>query len=162
MIYVDNITAALAQADPANAATFQENRAAYVAEIEALDAEIHAMMTALPEAQRTIVTSHDAFQYFGRDYDLTFVAPQGLSTESEASARDVAELIEHMREEGVSAVFLENISDSRLLEQIARETGASIGGTLYPGALSGPDGPAATYLDMMHHNATTLSGALGS
>lgn len=162
VVYVDAITAALAQADPSNASAFYQNRAAYVAEIEALDAEIHTLMDALPEAQRTVVTSHDAFQYFGRDYGLTFLAPQGLSTESEASAKDVAELIEHMRADGVSAVFLENISDSRLLEQIARETGASIGGTLYPGALSEQDGPAATYLDMMRHNAVTLTSALGS
>ncbi len=158
--YVDTITAALAQADPANAGDFYQNRAAYVAEIEALDADIHAIVASLPADHRTIVTSHDAFQYFGRDYGLTFLAPQGLSTESEASAKDVARLIERIRAEGISAVFLENITDGRLLEQIANETGATIGGTLYPGALSGPDGPAPTYLDMMRHNATTLAAAL--
>jgi zinc/manganese transport system substrate-binding protein len=162
VIYVDNIAAALAQADPDNAATFDQNRADYVAEIEALDAEIREIVAGLPEERRTVVTSHDAFQYFGRDYGLTFLSPQGISTESEASAQDVARLIEQMRAEGISAVFLENITDSRLLEQIANETGASIGGTLYPGALSEPDGPATTYLDMMHHNATTLAQALGS
>ncbi len=162
VIYADNIAAALAKMDPANAADFYGNRAAYVAEIEALDAEIRAAMAALPESARTVVTSHDAFQYFGRDYGLTFLAPQGLSTESEASAQDVARLIEQMRAEGIAAVFVENISDPRLLEQIARETGASIGGTLYPGALSGPDGPAPSYLDMMRHNASTLAQALGS
>ncbi len=161
VIYVDNITAALAKADPENAATFYENRAAYVAEIEALDAEIHDIVAALPEDHRTVVTSHDAFQYFGRDYGLTFLSPQGLSTESEASAQDVAGLIERIREEGISAVFLENISDGRLLEQIASETGATIGGTLYPGALSEADGPAPTYLDMMRYNANTLAEALG-
>ena len=160
--YVDNITAALTQAAPENADTFQQNRAAYVAEIEALDAEIRAVLAGLPEARRTIVTSHDAFQYFGRDYGLTFLAPQGLSTESEASAQDVARLIERIRADGISAVFVENITDSRLLEQIANETGATIGGTLYPGALSGPEGPAPTYLDMMRHNATTLAQALSS
>ena len=160
--YVDNITAALAQADPDNAATFYKNREAYVAEIQALDAEIREIVAGLPENHRTVVTSHDAFQYFGRDYGLTFLAPQGLSTESEASAQDVARLIEQMRAEGISAVFVENITDSRLLEQIANETGASIGGTLYPGALSAPDGPAPTYLDMMRHNATTLAHALSS
>ncbi len=160
--YVDAITAALATADPANATAFYENRAAYVAEIEALDREIRDMMAALPEDRRTVVTSHDAFQYFGRDYGLTFLAPQGLSTESEASAKDVARLIEQMREQTISAVFIESISDPRLIEQIANETGATVGGTLYPGALSGPDGPAPTYLDMMRHNATTLAQALGS
>ena len=160
--YVDNITAALAKAVPAKAAAFYGNREAYVAEIEALHAEIRAMMAKLPENKRTVVTSHDAFQYFGRDYGLTFLAPQGLSTESEASAKDLARLIEQMRKQGVSAVFVENITDPRMLKQIANETGAKVGGTLYPGALSGTDGPAATYLDMMRHNATTLSKALGS
>ena len=160
--YVDNLTAALAEADPENAATFYQNRAAYVADIEALDAEIREIVAGLPEDRRIVVTSHDAFQYFARDYGLTFLSPQGISTESEASARDVARLIEQMRAEGVSAVFFENIADTRLLERIADETGASIGGTLYPGALSGPDGPAPTYLDMMRHNATTLAQALNS
>ena len=160
--YIDNITAALAQADPANAADFYQNRATYGAEIEALDAEIREIVVALPADRRTVVTSHDAFQYFGRDYGLTFLAPQGLSTESEASARDVARLIERIRDEGISAVFVENITDRRLLEQIANETGATIGGTLYPGALSGLDGPAPTYLDMMRHNAMTLAQALAS
>ena len=162
VIYVDNITAALAQADPEHATDFNLNREAYVAEIEALDGDIRAMIAALPEDARTVVTSHDAFQYFGRDYGLTFLAPQGLSTESEASAKDVAKLIEQMRKEGISAVFVENITDPRLLEQIANETGATIGGTLYPGALSAPDGSAPTYLDMMRHNAATLTQALGS
>ena len=160
--YVDNITAALAQADPANAADFYQSRAAYVAEIEALDAEIREIVAGLSADQRIVVTSHDAFQYFGRGYGLTFLAPQGLSTESEASAKDVARLIQQIRERGIRAVFVENIGDSRLLEQIADETGAVIGGTLYPDALSGPDGPASTYLDMMRHNATTLAQALGS
>ena len=160
--YADNIAAALAQADPANAAAFHRNRAAYGAEIEALDAEIRGIVAALPVDRRTVVTSHDAFQYFGRDYGLTFLAPQGLSTESEASAKDVARLIQQIRERGIRAVFIENVADPRLLERIADETGATIGGTLYPGALSGPDGPAPTYLDMMRHNATTLAQALAS
>jgi len=160
--YVDNITAALAQADPVNASDFYQNRAAYDAEIKALDAEIRELVASLPADRRTVVTSHDAFRYFGRDYGLAFVAPQGLSTESEASAKDVARLVRQIREQGIRAVFIENIGDPRLLKRIADETGAVIGGTLYPGALSGPDGPAATYLDMMRHNATTLAQALAS
>ena len=160
VVYVDNITAALATADPDNASTFYRNRAAYVAEIEALDADIRGMFADFPAGSRTIVTSHDAFQYFARDYGLTFIAPQGLSTASEASARDVARLIELIRDQGIRAVFPENVADPRLLERIADETGATIGGTLYPGALSGPDGPAPTYLDMMRHNARTLTQAL--
>ena len=160
VVYVDNITTALAKADPDNASTFYRARAAYVAEIEALDAEIRGMFAALPASSRTIVTSHDAFQYFGRDYGLTFIAPQGLSTASEASARDVARLIQFIRDQGIHAVFLENVADPRLLERIADETDATIGGTLYPGALSGPAGPAPAYLDMMRHNARTLAQAL--
>ena len=158
--YVDNITAALAQADPATAADFYQNRAAYVAEIEALDAEIREILAGLPADGRTVVTSHDALQYFGRDYGLAFVAPQGLSTESEASAKNVARLIQQIREQSIRAVFVENIGDPRLMRRIADETGAVIGGTLYSDALSGPDGPGATYLDMIRHNATTLAQAL--
>ncbi len=158
--YVDNITAALAQADPANAADFHRNRAAYVADIETLDAEIRGNVASLPADRRVVVTSHDAFQYFSRDYGLEFVAPQGLSTESEASAKDVAALVRQIRERGIRAVFIENVADPRLLKQIADETGTIIGGTLYPDALSGPDGPAATFLDMMRHNAATLALAL--
>ncbi|MEL7348283.1 MAG: zinc ABC transporter substrate-binding protein [Pseudomonadota bacterium] len=160
--YVDNITEALAKADPSNAGDYYQNRAAYVAELEALDAEIRAMISTLPEDRRTVVTSHDAFGYFAESYGLTFEAPQGLSTESEPSAADVAEMIEQIRDENISAVFVESITDNRLLEQIASETGATIGGTLYSDALSGPDGPASTYIDMMRHNATTLATALGS
>ena len=158
--YVDNVTLALANASPDSATAFYRSRALYVAEIEALDAEIRSLLAEVPEHARTIVTSHDAFQYFGRDYGLAFIAPQGLSTESEASAKDVVRLIELIREQGIRAVFLENIADPRLLKRIADETGATIGGTLYPGALSGPDGPAPTYLDMMRHNARTLAQAL--
>ena len=158
--YVDNVTLALATVSPESASTFYRSRALYVAEIEALDAEIRGLLAELPDGARTIVTSHDAFQYFGRDYGLAFVAPQGLSTESEASAKDVVRLIELIRQQGIRAVFVENIADPRLLKRIADETGATIGGTLYPGALSGPDGPAPTYLDMMRHNARTLAQAL--
>ena len=161
-VYVDNITAALAEADPGNAGAFHRNREAYAAEIEALDSEIREIVARLPAGSRTVVTSHDAFRYFGRDYGLAFIAPQGLSTESEASAKDVVRLIQQIRDGGIRAVFIENIGDPRLLRRIADETGAAIGGTLYPGALSGPDGPAPTYLDMMRHNATTLAQALTS
>lgn len=160
--YVDNIAAALAKADPENASSYYANRAAYVAEIEALETEIDNMFDALVEDQRTVVTPHDAFGYFAREYKMKFLAPQGLSTESEASAADVAKLIRQIREENVKAVFLENVADARLLEQIASETDAVIGGVLYSGALSEPGGPAGTYLDMMRHNASTIAGALGS
>lgn len=162
VVYVNNITAGLAITDPESAGVFYGNRAAYVAELEALGEEIDALMSVVPVDRRTVVTPHDAFAYFGEEYGVTFLAPQGLSTESEASAADVAALITQIREEGINAVFIENITDNRLIEQIANETGAVVGGTLYSGALSDEDGPAPTYLDMMRHNATTIAEALGS
>ena len=119
------------------------------------------MVSTIPDNRRVVITSHDALQYFGRDYGLTFLAPQGLSTESEASAKEVAGLIKQIRKEGIKAVFVENIADSRLIEQIANETGANIGGKLYSDALSGSDGPASTYLKMLRHNSATLVSALG-
>ena len=125
-------------------------------------ADIMARMNALPERKRTVVTSHDAFGYFAKRYGLKFEAPQGMSTESEASAKDVARLINQIRKEKISAVYVETITDNRLMEQISRETGAKIGGTLYSDALSGPKGPASTYLDMMRHNALAISKSLGS
>ena len=162
VIYANNIAAGLAQADPENAGDYYANRAAFVAEVETLSADIEAMMKSLPADKRTVVTPHDAFGYFAATYDLSFVAPQGLSTESEVSAGDVAALITQIREESISAVFIESITDNRMMEQIANETGATIGGTLYSDALSAKSGPASTYLDMMRHNATTLFDALGN
>ncbi len=159
-IYVANIEAGLTAADPEGAATYAANAAAYLAEIDAVEAEVIAAIAALPVERRAIVTSHDAFGYFGAAYGLTLHAPEGLSTESEPSAADVATLITQMKAEAIPAVFMENISDTRLLDQITAETGAAIGGTLFSDALSPADGPAGTYLDMMRHNAATLTAAL--
>jgi zinc/manganese transport system substrate-binding protein len=159
-LYVANIEAGLVAADPEGAAIYAANAVAYLAEIDAVEAEVVAAIAALPEARRSVVTSHDAFGYFAAAYGLTFHAPEGVSTESEASAADVAALITQMKAESITAVFVENISDSRLLEQITAETGARVGGTLFSDALSGPDGPASTYLNMMRHNTTTLTAAL--
>jgi zinc/manganese transport system substrate-binding protein len=162
VIYANNIAAGLAQADPENAGDYYANRAAFITEVETLRADIGAMMKSLPADKRTVVTPHDAFGYFAATYDLTFVAPQGMSTDSEVSAADVAALITEIREESISAVFIESITDNRMMQQIANETGATIGGTLYSDALSAQSGPASTYLDMMRHNATTLFDALGN
>jgi zinc/manganese transport system substrate-binding protein len=159
-LYVGNIKRGLAAADPDGAEIYAANAAAYLAELDALDAEIRAAVAALPADRRMVVTSHDAFGYFADDYGLTFVAPQGISTEAEASAQDVAALITQIKDAGISAVFVENIADRRLLDQIAAETGAAIGGTLYSDALSGPEGPAPTYLAMMRHNLSQLTASL--
>jgi zinc/manganese transport system substrate-binding protein len=160
LVYTDNISSGLSEADPNHAEFFASNADAYRGELESLDADIRALAQEIPSDSRLVVTSHDAFQYFGRDYGLEFRSPQGVSTESEASARDVADLIEGIRADGVSAVFFESTADTRLLERIAEETNARIGGTLFPGALSEPNGPAPSYLAMMRHNAETISAAL--
>ncbi len=161
-LYVANIEAGLIAADPEGAATYAANAAAYLTEIDAAEAEILTAIAALPADRRSVVTSHDAFGYFAAAYGMTFHAPEGLSTEAEPSAADVANLITQMKAEAIPAVFMENITDSRLLEQITAETGASVGGTLFSDALSGPDGPASTYLNMMRHNIATLTAALES
>ena len=161
-VYASNIEEGLSAADPDNTAAYRENGERYRAEISALDQEVRQSLEALPAERRTIVTPHDAFGYFADSYDLTFLAPQGWSTESEASAADVAALIRQIRDERISAIFIENVADSRLIEQITRETDAVIGGTLYSDALSSEDGPASTYLDMFRHHVGAITAALGS
>lgn len=159
-IYVANIRDALAAADPARSPAYQANAARYLAELEALEAEVRAAVARIPADRRRIITSHDAFGYFADAYGVQFIAPRGVSTESEASARDVARIIAQVKRERIAAVFLENISDQRLMQQIARETGARIGGTLYSDSLSPAEGPAPTYIRMMRHNIRTIAEAL--
>jgi zinc/manganese transport system substrate-binding protein len=161
-LYVANIRDALIAADPDGKAIYEANAAKYLDEIAAEDDSVKEALAKLPEDRRKIITSHDAFGYFGAAYGLKVIAPEGVSTEAEASAKDVAKIIRQIRSEHIPAVFMENISDHRLLDQIARETGAKIGGTLYTDALSGPDGPAPTYLDMFRNNVGALTAALSS
>lgn len=158
--YVENIAAALTGIDPVGKAEYAANAARLQGEIDSVDREIRTQLGVLTEAHRTVVTSHDTFAYFGRAYGMHFRAPTGVSTESEASAADVGKLIRQIRAEKIPAVFIENISDPRLLERIRTESGARVGGTLYSDALSPPGGPAATYSDMMRYNARTLVAAL--
>jgi zinc/manganese transport system substrate-binding protein len=160
--YVANIRDGLATADPDGREAYARNATAYLAELDRLEAEIRAMLAPVPEARRRVVTGHDAFRYFGRDFGLTFLALQGASTEQEISARDMTRLIRLIRQEKVAAVFLENLTNSRLIEQVARETGAKVGGTLYSDALTGPAGPAPTYLALMRHNAGVFAKALSA
>jgi zinc/manganese transport system substrate-binding protein len=161
-IYVANIRDGLIAADPDGKATYEANAAAYLDAINTEEAAVKDTLGKLPKDRRRIITSHDAFGYFGAAYGLEVVAPEGVSTESEASAKDVAKIIRQIKAEKIPAVFVENITDHRLLDQIARETGAKIGGTLYTDALSEPDGPAPTYLGMFRHNTEVLSQALSS
>ena len=152
-IYVSNIASGLCNLDAAGCPTYTANADSYIAQLTALDAEIKTAIAAVPPEKRKLITTHDAFGYFGDAYGVTFLSPEGTSTEAEPSAADVARLITQIRQEGVSTVFIENMADSRLIKQIADETGATIGGELYADALSLPDGPAATYIDMFRSNA---------
>lgn len=160
--YVANIRDALAAADPDDRAAYEANAAAYTEKLDALDAEIRAAWAKVPAERRRIITSHDAFGYYSAAYGLEVIAPQGVSTETEASAKDVARIIRQIRAEKIPAVFVENISDKRLVARIAKETGAKVGGALYSDALSPVSGPAVTYLDMMRSNLRELTGALSS
>ena len=158
-IYVKNIAEAFCAADAAGCDSYKANATAYGDKLEALDGEIRAAVAEIPADKRVVITSHDAFGYFEHEYGLKFLAPEGVSTESEASAADVAALIRQVREDKASAIFVENITNPRLIEQIAGETGVKVGGALYSDALSDASGPAATYIDMMKHNVNTIKGA---
>ncbi len=159
-IYVANIRDALTAADPANKSTFEINATAYLAELEALDAEIKMAVARVPADRRKAITSHVSFAYFVKAYGTDFISPQGVSTEAEASAKDVARIIRQVKSQKIPAVFLENVVNPRLIEQIARETGAKIGGRLFSDALSDAAGPAATYIAMMKHNISQIEKAL--
>lgn len=161
-IYVANVRDALVKADPAGKSAYEANASAYLAKLDALEKEVKEELARIPADRRKIITTHDAFGYFGQAYKIDFIAPQGVSTESEVSAKDLAAIISQIKKQKIPAVFLENVTDPRLLEQIAKETGAKIGGTLYSDALTDEKGPAPTYLDMMRHNIRTLSAALVS
>lgn len=161
-MYVDNIRDAFCAADSADCADYEANAARYKVKLEALDADIHAAIDALPEDARTVVVAHNAFGYFEAAYGIHFLSPQGVSTESEASAADVAGLITRMRETGAGAIFSENISDSRLVEQIASEADMELGGVLFSDALSDAEGPASSYIEMMRHNTATITTALSA
>lgn len=160
LIYVRNIKEALCKIDIPGCAIYAANAAAYSAEIIKLDEDIKGQMQAVSQSARKVITSHDAFGYFAQAYGIRFLSPRGISTESEASARDIARLIDQVRKEKVKALFVENISDPRLIEQIARETGVKPGGTLYSDALSLAGGPASTYLEMMRHNAMLIASSM--
>jgi zinc/manganese transport system substrate-binding protein len=159
-IYAAEIRDALISADPAGADVYQARAAAYLTRLAALDGEIVAALDAIPRARRRVVSTHDAFGYFAARYGVDFIAPQGVSTEAEPSARDIARIINAIKRNQASAVFLENISDPRLARRIAAETGARLGGVLYSDALSPPGGDGANYIDMMRHNVRELVQAL--
>jgi len=159
-IYVKNIADAFCAADSDGCVSYQTNAAAYTKKLDAVEGEVKAAIASIPEEKRVVITSHDAFGYFEHAYGLTFLAPQGISTDSEPSAADVARLVTQVKQDKAAAIFVENITNPRLIEQIASETGIKVGGTLYSDALSQPDGPASTYIDMMHNNIARIKGAI--
>ncbi|OYX88554.1 MAG: ABC transporter substrate-binding protein [Azorhizobium sp. 35-67-5] len=161
-IYVANIRDGLIAADPAGKAEYEANAAAYLAKLDALEAQVKASVAAIPADRRVIITSHDAFGYFGDAYGVKLLAPEGVSTETEASAKDVGRIIRQIKSQKVPAVFLENVTNPKLVDRIAKESGAKVGGTLYSDALSDDKGPAPTYIDMMQSNVQKLSSALTS
>lgn len=162
VLYVQNIVAGLTAADPEHAAEYKAKGDELASALKAVDANFKAEFAKVPAERRKIVTSHDAFGYFADAYGIQFVAPEGVSTESEASAADVAKIIRQIKAEKITSLFAENITDPRLLNQIARETGVTIGGELFSDALSPPDGPAPTYLKMFENNGAKLLAAMNA
>jgi zinc/manganese transport system substrate-binding protein len=161
-IYVTNIRDALAAADPAGADYFRKHAEDYLAKLDALDHEVRETIKRIPENRRKVISTHDAFGYFATAYGIDFIAPLGVSTESEASARDIARIIGQIRAEKIPAVFLEKISDPRLMRRLSAETGAKVGGTLYSDSLTDEKGDAPTYIDMVRHNIKALTSALAN
>jgi zinc/manganese transport system substrate-binding protein len=161
-IYVANIRDALVTADPADAAAFRANAAGYLAKLDALDREVRSSVAQIPPERRKVISTHNAFGYFAAAYGIEFIAPLGVSTESEASARDLAGIITQIRTQKIPAVFLENISDVRLIRRISAETGARIGGTLFSDSLSDEKGDAPTYIELVRHNIKALTSALAN
>jgi zinc/manganese transport system substrate-binding protein len=154
--YVANIAKGLAEADPPNAAHYRERAQAFDRRLVDLDAWVKEEIAKVPADKRRAITGHDSFRYFSSAYGVKFQSPRGYNTSSEPSARDVAALIREVREHRIKALFVENMTNPGLMDQIARESGAVVGPRLYTDALSGPDGPAPTYEKMMRHNVTAL------
>jgi zinc/manganese transport system substrate-binding protein len=159
-LYVDNIARALTAIDPEGATTYSDLSRAYSKKLMDLDTWVKSEISAIPEQKRRMITSHGAFGYFEAAYGIRIFSPMGISTESEPSAGQVKNLIRQIKKENITAVFVENISDPRLISQIVKESGVTIGGELYSDALSKPDGPASTYMDMFRNNVTKIVAAM--
>lgn len=159
-VFVANIRDGLIAADASGEAMFRANAARYLGELDKAKAEITALLATIPQDNRLAIANHDAFRYFTRDFGIRIEGARGLSTEAEPSAKDIARIVRIAKERKAKAVFLENIADPRIAAQLAKETGAKLGGVLFSDALTDEKGPAPTYLAMMRHNAKTLVEAL--
>lgn len=157
--YAANVAAALSKADPANKAHYETRLKAYQAELSKLDQFAKTQFDSVPRAHRKVITGHHSFAYLGKRYGVTFLAPQGVSTETQPSAKTVAAIIRQIKQQGIKAVFTENIKDGRMVQQIARETGVKVGGKLYSDALS-KDPQARTYADMFRYNVGAMVKAM--
>lgn len=160
IVYARNIAAGLSKADPANASDYNARANRYIDEMKKLDVEVRQALSGIAPEKRKIVVPHDSMGYFGHDYVIEFIPIMGTSNQAEASARDVAAIVDQVRASGGAAVFLEGSANPKIAEQIARETGATVGGTLYADTLSESDQPAGTYLGMFKWNAGQLIYAL--
>lgn len=160
LTYIDNIAVGLAKAAPEHADIFRKNAEALKSEFRALNSELTASIGSLPPESKRVLTSHDAFQYFGHAYGITFIGIQGVTTDAEPSARDLKKIIEQIKSGAIKAVFIENMNDPRFVEGLAADTGVTVGGSLYSDALSEADGPAADLLSLYRHNAAELLKAL--
>jgi zinc/manganese transport system substrate-binding protein len=159
-LYVESISRGLQFADPPHAGVYRAAAQTYAARLRETDALIETQLAPIPPARRRIITTHDAFGYFGARFDIEFLAPEGINTEFQPSSKAIATLVAQIKRENVRAVFIENMTSPRMAQMLAQETGAVLGGTVYSDALSPPNGPAATYLDMLRHNTTLFAAAM--
>jgi len=160
IVYVRNIAQALAQVDPANAADYRARAAAYIKQLQAVDAWLRTEMTTVPVTKRRVIASHDSLQYLAKASGITLIAINGWTNKSEPSAAELARLSQQIEAEHVHALFLDSITDPRAMERIAKETGAVISGTLYGDSLSKPGGEAGTYIEMVRHDVATLKAGM--
>lgn len=160
VIYATNVMNTLIKADPQDADAIRHSGEKYIQQLQALDSWAKTTFAAIPVAKRKVLTSHDAFGYFGQRYGVTFLAPVGFSTEAEASASAVGGLIKQLQAGHIHTYFIENQTDPRLVKQIASATGAQPGGELYPEALSQRSGPAATYVAAFRHNVEVMARSM--
>jgi len=158
--YAQTLRDALLAAAPQRSAEINAQAAGYLARMAALEQDTRSRIAALPESRRRVITSHDAFGYFAAAYGVRFIAPRGWTTGSEPSAETVARIVRQARETQASALLVENISDPRLIERIAREAHLKVGGQLYSDALSAPGTAADTYIHLFEHNVRTLVEAM--
>ncbi|MFD1506992.1 metal ABC transporter substrate-binding protein [Georgenia yuyongxinii] len=158
--YVANIAKALSGLDPVNAETYAANADAYTAELDALHGELVDALASLPPDERVLVTCEGAFSYLARDVGLTEAYLWPVNSERQSTPRQVAAVIDRVRADEVPAVFCESTVNQDGQRQVAAETGARFGGTLYVDSLSGPDGPVPTYLDLLRHDAGTIVAGL--